>query len=155
MDINDYLLNHEGWQWRELLQGWKWLLPPRFTVWLVNRFGDLFIQLDDGSIHRLDICAGTFLQVAASRDEFCGLCGNPEQANDFLMMPLVDKLVAAERLLGPGECYSYHLNPAFGGDFTTGNVVVRSVIEHFAIFGPQHLLTKDIPDGTQVLFKTD
>ena len=154
MNINDYLLEHESWHWRELLQHWTWLLPPSFTVWMVNRFGDLFIRLDDGTIHHLDTGSGTLRQVAATRDEFCGICDDPEQANFFLMVPLVDELVAAGRTLGPGECYSYQLAPAFEGTFTPDNVVVRPIADHYNIFGPQHLLTKDIPDGTSIEFTT-
>ena len=154
MNINDYLLEHTGWQWRDLLQHWTWLLPPSFTVWMVNRFGDLFIRFDDGTIHHLDTGSGTLRQVAATRDEFCAICDDPEQANFFLMVPLVDELVAAGRTLRTGECYSYQLAPAFEGTFTPDNVVVRTIADHYNIFGPQHLLTKDIPDGTSIQFTT-
>ena len=154
MNVHDYLLDHAEWHWPELLRHWTWLVPPTFTVWLVNRFGDLFIRLDDGSIHHLDIGAGTLQQVAATRDEFCDLIDDPEQANFFLMIPLVDELVAAGRVLGPGDCYSYQLAPAFQGSYTLDNLVVRPVAEHYHIFGPQHLLTKDIPDGTRIQFTT-
>lgn len=121
---------------------------------MVNRFGDLFIRLDDSTIHHLDIGAGTLRRVAATCDEFCAICDDPEQANFFLMVPLVDELVAAGCALGPGECYSYRLAPAFEGTFTPENVVVRRIADHYNIFGPQHLLTKNIPDGTPIEFTT-
>jgi hypothetical protein len=154
MNLHDYLLDHAHWQWPELLQHWTWLVPPTFTVWIVNRFGDLFICLDDNSIHHLDIGAGTLKRVAATRDEFCNRIDDPEQANFFLMIPLVDELVAAECLLSPDECYSYRLAPAFQGGYTLDNLVVRPIAEHYNIFGPLHLLTKDIPDGTPIRFTT-
>jgi len=154
MHVHDYLLDHADWQWMELLRHWTWLVPPTFTVWLVNRFGDLVIQLDDGSIHHLDIGAGSLEQVADTRDEFCDRLNDPEEATFFLMIPLVDDLVSAGRFLGPGECYSFNVAPAFQGSYTPDNFVVRSIAEHYNIFGPQHLLTKDIPNGTRIRFTT-
>jgi hypothetical protein len=50
MTIQDYLIDHTHYDWPNLLVGWTWLLPPKFTVWLVNRFGDLFLVLPDDSI---------------------------------------------------------------------------------------------------------
>lgn len=37
------------------LRDWAWLLPSTLTVWLINRFGDLFVVLDDGTVHMLDV----------------------------------------------------------------------------------------------------
>jgi hypothetical protein len=154
MNIHDYVLEHAGWPWGELLRHWTWILPPRFTVWIVNRFGDLFIRLDDETIHHLDTGSGTLRQIAPTRDAFCALCDAPEQANFFLMVPLVDELVAAGRTLGPRECYSYRLAPAFEGIFTVDNVVVRPIADHYDIFGPLHKLTKNVPDGAPIEFDT-
>lgn len=152
MNIDDYLLSSVGWQWSELLQHWTWLLPPRFQVWMVNRFGDLVIRLDDGTVHHLDVGAGTLRRVASSRDEFCEICEDTDEANFFLMIPLVDQLVSTGCTLGPGKCYSYCIAPAFEGTFTLENIVVRPIAEHYNIFGPQHLLTRHIPDGTPFEF---
>ena len=54
MNVNDYLIDQTGLDWAELLSDWHWLLPEDFTLWLVNRFGDLFIGLGDGSVQMLD-----------------------------------------------------------------------------------------------------
>ena len=71
MNVHDYLIDHSGLDWAELLSGWEWLLPPEFTVWLMNRYGDLFLILPDGSIHMLDVGGGSLTKLAESRDEFC------------------------------------------------------------------------------------
>jgi len=47
-----------------LVVGWSTILPARFTVWLVNRFGDVFTIVADGPVYLLDIGAGTFKRVA-------------------------------------------------------------------------------------------
>jgi len=57
MNNRDYLIDQQGLDWAKLLSTWHWLLPREFTVWLVNRFGDLFIAVDDSTVHMLDIGA--------------------------------------------------------------------------------------------------
>jgi hypothetical protein len=41
MNVNDYLIDRSGKDWSELLSGWLAALPFSFTVWLVNRLGDV------------------------------------------------------------------------------------------------------------------
>jgi len=70
MTINDYIIDHRRIDWASELRAWSWLLPKAFTVWIMNRFGDLFLVLNDGSIHMLDVGGGTFTKVAENRDDF-------------------------------------------------------------------------------------
>jgi hypothetical protein len=153
MRIGDYLIDQVGIDWPNVLASWHWLLPPDFTLWLVNRFGDLFIVLEDGTVHMLDVGGGTLKQVATDRDAFCSKLDEPEQANDWLMIPLVDALVSSGKLLGPGQCYSYGTLPVLGGSYTVENFVVKDLSFHYAAFGPMQESIKDLPDGTQVAFK--
>ena len=155
MDIADYLLQHAGWDWSVLLRHWTWLVPPRFAPWMVNRFGDVIMKLPDGSIQHLDIGNGSIERVAENRDAFSALCDDPDQANFFLMIPLVDKLVEAGCTLQTGQCYSYRIAPVFGGSYTADNVLIKSIADHYDTFGPLHMLTKDIPDGTDIEFTTE
>ena len=48
MNVHDYIIDHSGLDWAYLLSGWEWLLPAEFSVWLMNRYGDLFLILPDG-----------------------------------------------------------------------------------------------------------
>ena len=150
MNIDDYLLDHSDVDWGSVLEPWDWLLPPEFTVWLVNRFGDLFVVLDDDSVHMLDVGGGTFEQVASSRDSFCDLLAIDDNANQWLMIPLIDKLVASGKILGPGSCYGYLQSPVLGGDYTIENTIVIPIHEQYGLNATIHEQIKDVPDGTRV-----
>ena len=69
MSIHDYLIDHRGLDWPSLFAEWTWLVPTQFAVWLMNRFGDLFLVFDDGSVHMLDVGGGSLEQVANTRAE--------------------------------------------------------------------------------------
>jgi hypothetical protein len=155
MDLQDYLIEQSGLDWSRLLSHWHWILPQDFVLWFVNRFGDLFIEVSDGSINWLDIGRGELSRVAEGRDDFARLLDESEHANDWLMIPLVDKLVQAGMRLEPGKCYSYCKLPIFGGDYTVDNVVIKSLEFHYNAFGPIHEKIKDLPDGTVVKFNVD
>ena len=98
MSVHDYLIEHGDFDWGHLLSGWKWLLPPKFTLWLIIRYGDLFLILPDGSVNMLDVGIGSLTRMAESRDEFSRLIDEDDNANDWLMIPLVDRLVGRESI---------------------------------------------------------
>jgi hypothetical protein len=150
MNINDYLIDHVGKDWRALLSGWAEVLPSSFTVRLVNRFGDVFAELDDGSIHLLDIEAGTFRRIAENREHFADEIEAGENANNWLLIPLVDRCVAAGLVLRADQCYGYKMPPMLGGEYVVGNVATVDLAEHYSFLADVWRQTKDWPDGTQV-----
>ncbi len=102
--VHDYLVDHSAFDWPRLLTEWAWLLPPELTVWLMNRFGDLFLILEDGSVHMLDGRRGQSprgwqrgARHSAARSS------EGDSANEWLMIPLVDRVVAAGLGLEPGN----------------------------------------------------
>src|SRR5262249_49075706 len=118
-----------------------------------NRFGDLFLVFDDGTINMLDVGAGTLKQVAESREDFYEKVDEDENVNDWFMIPLIDQLVAAGMTLKEGQCYSYKQPPILGGDYTVGNTCLLPIAEHYGAYGSIHNQIKDLPDGTQVVLK--
>ena len=156
MDINDYLIDHRGFDWPTILGEWTWLLPGKeFTLWLMNRFGELFIVMDSGSVHLLHVCDGSVEKVAESRDDFCRLVDEDNNANDWFMIPFIDKLVAAGKLLKEGRCYSFVLPPVLGGEYTVENTSDLNVEEHFSVYSSIHHQIKDLPDGSRVQLKVE
>jgi hypothetical protein len=153
MNIEDYIIDHSDFDWPQLLASWSWLLPEEFTVWVMNRLGDLFIVTNDGAVHMLDVGAGSFKQIATNKDDFCNMMNDPSFASDKLMIPVVDSLVQAGLVLSKGECYSFKILPVFGGKYTVDNLVVKNADFHFAAFGPIYEKIRDLPDGSRVTFK--
>jgi len=95
MTLSDYLIDCSKFDWQKLFVSWRWLLPSEFTTWMMNRFGDLFLKTPDGSIHRLALDDGSLTILAESREQFCDKLDEPGVANDWLLIPLVDQLVAS------------------------------------------------------------
>lgn len=118
----------------------------------MNRFGDLFLNTDDERIHVLRLDDGSLRCLAHSRDQFCELLDQGSNANDWLMIPLVDRLVAAGKTLKTGECYGFIKIPILGGDYVFENVEVRTVDFQYAALGPIFEQLEGTPDGTRVTF---
>ena len=153
MSVHDYLIDHRDFDWSQLLSGWERLIPTEFTVWLMNRFGDLFLILPDGRVHMLDVGDGSLTAMADSKDAFSQKIDEDDNADDWLMIPLVDQLVAAGVTLQAGHCYSLVVPPILGGDYTVENTAVLPIIEHFGVYGSYHEQLRGVPDGTKVVIK--
>jgi len=153
MSVHDYLIDPTDFDWADLLSGWGWLLSSKFTVWLMNRFGDLFLVPSDGTVHMLDVGAGSLTKMAEARDDFCRRVDEGNNANHWLMIPLVDRLAAAGVHLQPGQCYSFLIPPVLGGGYTIDNTIVLPIKEHYGVYGSYHEQLRHVPDGTQVVLK--
>jgi len=139
MDVNDYLLDRGESDWAALLADWNWILPPYFTLWLVNRYGDLFLILpQDGGICMLDVGAGTLRRIARDQEDFDALLRQGNNANEWLMIPLVDEAVAAGLTLPPAHCYGFKQPPALGGSYELGNTQVVDLYAHYSTLGQLH-----------------
>ena len=101
----------------------------------------------------LDVGGGTFERVADSRDDFCNQLDADDNANQWLMIPLIDKLIAAEKRLRTGYCYGYLQPPVLGGDYTVDNTIVIPIVEHYGLNASIHAQIKDLPDGSPVTLK--
>lgn len=150
MNAHDYLIDHSSFDWNDLLTEWHWLLPKKFSIWLLTRAGDLFITLPDGSIHMLEVGGGELNKLADSRDEFCDLLDQDENANDWLMIQVIDSLTRSGHMLDEGRCFSYTKLPILGGGYDMENRVSLPIREHFGVWGSVHRQLIGVPDGTQV-----
>ncbi len=150
MNVQDYLIEQSGKDWGELLSGWAGTLPASFTVWLVNRFGDVFAVFEDGSVHMLDVGTGMVRRLADSRDDFATQIDAGDNANNWLMTPLVDQCVAAGVTLSEDQCYGYKIPPILGGKYAVENVAPTNLSVHYSLLADIYRQTKDLPDGTRI-----
>ena len=152
MDTHDYLIDHAGLDWKNLLGSWEWLLEDDMEVapWLVSRFGDLFFIDEPGIVYWLNISDGEITEVASSEDEFVKLLDMEDNAADWFLMGLVDEMLEAGKTLGPGQCYGFRSLPVLGGELESKNVDVLSITEYWAFCGHIHAQLDGLPDGTEV-----
>lgn len=150
MNLSDYLFDHAGKDWSELLSGWSPPLPPSFTVFLVNRFGDVFAVFEDGSVHMLDVGGSTLLRLADSREDFEDKIDEGENAKEWLLLDLVDDCVAAGLALKENQCYGWKMPPILGGEYATANVVLTDLSAHYSFLAEIYRQTTNLPDRTQV-----
>ena len=154
MDINDYLIPQAGKDWHELLSGWLEVLPKSFTLWMVNRFGDLFVVLDGDAVHMLDVGVGSFKRVANNRSHFAELIDVGDNATNWLMIPLVNACVASGMTLKSNECYGFKIPPVLGGEYRLSNVAPIDMSVHYSFLADIHRQTKHLPDGTPITMVT-
>lgn len=150
MDINDYLIDQTGKDWSEFLRDWMPPLPSSFTLWLVNRFGDAFVVADDGSVHMLDVGAGIFTRLADNRSHFADLLDADRNADNWLMIPLVDECRKAGMQLGSDQCFGFKIPPILGGKYQLSNVEPTDLAVHYSFLADIYKQTKDLPEGTQI-----
>jgi len=150
INTNDYLLDQGGFDWDTLLAGWSGILPETFTLWLVNRFGDLFVIVEDGAVYFLQIATGEFTLVAESQDQFAVLMDVPRDANNWLLIPVVDQCLAAGMQLQHGKCYGFKVPLILGGNYGMDNVFIADLSQNYGFLAGLWSQTKDLADGSQV-----
>jgi hypothetical protein len=150
MSIHDYLIEQAGKDWSSWLSGWVPPLPSAFTIWLVNSFGDIFIVMEDGSVHMLDVGSCTLVKLAEDREHFTNLLDDMDNANDWLLIPLVDRCIEAGVTLGANQCYAFKIPPLLGGKYDFDNVYRTDLSVHYGFLADLHKGTQDLPDGTPI-----
>jgi hypothetical protein len=101
----------------------------------------------------LDVGTGALTRLADNRDDFCSKIDEGDNANNWLMIPLVDQLVAAGIHLLPGQCYGFTIPPVIGGDYTVENSTVLAISTYLPTAGYIHNQLRDLPDGSKVRLK--
>jgi hypothetical protein len=132
MNIDDYLLVTADKDWSWLLKDWEPPLPASFNIWLVNRLGDVFVVVDNGTVFRLDVGAGVCQEAAGSREEFARLLATGDNAERWLHLGLVDACRRAGMQIGPSECYGFRIPPTLGGKYEVSNLKPTELAVHYS-----------------------
>lgn len=152
MDINNYLIDQSGKNWKAMLGDWIPPLPKSFTLWLVNRFGDVFVVDDegDGSVCRLEVGHGTFDRVAKSRDDFGKLADVGANAEKWFRLSFVDHCRASGLNLAPNQCYGFKVPPMLGGTYEVGNIEPLDIAIHYFLLAQIYKKTREVEAGMKV-----
>jgi hypothetical protein len=148
-----YLLPVARSDWAELLVEWLPLLPREPSLWLLTKFGELFICQQDSKVGMLQVSAFQYQVVAKDKTDFQEWLEDPDKMAEWFLSPLVDRLEAAGMRLGTEQCYSFIKPLGLGGAVTPENVMVIPIQEHFKCWGDVFRQIKDVPDGGQVVIK--
>lgn len=130
------------------LDAWTDLLPVQRRVLGANLFGDVFLADATGAIHMLEISAASIREIAPSEAEFRERC--IEDADGWLLRPLVDRCRSAGMVLGPAQCYAFTTLPLFGGEYKVENTWICTWNEWLAFTAAIYSQTKDLPEGSAV-----
>ncbi|ADB16381.1 Domain of unknown function DUF1851 [Pirellula staleyi DSM 6068] len=157
MEVNDYLLSHEGLDWHALIEPWRWIFPEEveFQPWLMNKFGDLTWIDGTGAVFHLNVSEGTLEKVAENEDQFLDLLEDPDNAAEWLMYPLVDMATAAGMTLENGECFGYEELPVLGGEYDTANIAIYALDSYWKFCGDMHNKLQDVPDDDDEEFEEE
>ena len=129
---------------------WSWALSGATRVLAQNRFGNVLVELRDGSIWRVcpeDLIAS---RVAESEAKIAELWADQEFQTDWTVDGWIE---AAEQTLGPleeGQCYGFRIWPVLGGAYEVQNMAIKSVLEWLAVSGDVGRQVKDLPPGSQI-----
>jgi hypothetical protein len=115
MKIEDITVNPEGIDWQSCLQHWSWLLKkmPEFNIWLVTKFGEIFVVADSGEVWFLSTSNASYEKVANSQQEFWSLLIDPEELNYYFMSGVLNLLHESGFLLEQGQCFGFHVPCVF------------------------------------------
>jgi hypothetical protein len=150
MNYREYLATTTG-SSDDVLGEWRWLIGSELELWHVTKAGDALLHNpDDGSIHFLDVIGGKVQRIAANEAAFEAAVAEPENAERWLMLEIVDGQAALGMRPATDECLSFKHPPVLGGQLDPDNFETCSVLVHFSIAGQIHRQVKDLPPGTKI-----
>lgn len=132
------------------LAAWSDILPAGSRVLGANLFLDVFLADAAGAVHMLEVSAGKIAMIAGSEGAFRERC--VDDADGWLLRPLVDRCRSAGLILGASQCYAFTTLPLFGGEYAVDNMWTCTCRDWLAFTATVYSETKDLPDGSTVKF---
>ena len=155
MKLEDISITEGGIDWQRCLQPWAWLLKekPEFNIWIVTKFGEIFVTDDSGSIWFISTSNGSYEKIAESKESFANSLENPERVEYYFMPKLVRNLEENLGKLNKGQCYGFHV-PCFFKEctFEVDNFKIIDIEKYLIGLGEMLGKLQAIPDGAKVSF---
>ena len=92
----------------------------------------VFATFEDGSVHMLDVGIGAVKRMADNRDHFADQIDVGDNANNWLMIPLVDQCVAAGLTLADNQ-------------YSIENIEPTDLSVHYSLLADIFRQTKNLP----------
>ena len=136
-------------------EAWSWLVPEPWSPLVCSMVGGLFFEKPDGAVHWLDTGTGLVESVANSRAHFEEVVRTSADLVDEWFLPaVVEKLHAAGKKAGAGECYGFVILPVFAeGKYEIDNIFAIPIAEQFVGMADVHRQLSGLPDGATVRVK--
>ena len=122
----------------ELLQEWRWLVPPSAKPLLIGAFGDWVFGAPDGGVYMLCLFEGTFERVADSTAEFNRLKEQEQFRDDRFHADWVTVAAAHGLVPKEDECLGWKAAPIFGGPFRPENIAIYPMVIYQSLQGELH-----------------
>lgn len=136
-------------------QAWSWLIAEPWSPLVCSMVGGVFLEKPDGAVHWLDTGTGLVEEVARSRPIFEETVStSPDLVDEWFLPPVIERLHAAGKKAGAGECYGFVILPVFAeGKYEADNMFVIPVAEQFVGTATVHRQLSQLPDGASVQMK--
>ena len=133
-------------------RAWAWLVPEPWTPLVCSMVGGVFLERPDGTVHWLDTGTGLVEQVATNRAHFEEIMRtSPDLVDEWFLPALIERLHAADKKAGAGECYGFTILPVFAeGKYEARNMFVVPVADQLAGMAEVHRQLSELPDGASV-----
>lgn len=134
---------------------WSWLVAEPWTPLVCSMVGGMFLEKSNGTVHWLDTGTALVEQVANSRADFEQVMkASPALVDEWFLPPLIERLHAAGKKAGAGECYGFTILPVFAeGKYDVSNMFVVPVREQFVGMADIHRQISELPEGASVQVK--
>jgi hypothetical protein len=138
-----------------VLTEWSWLVPEPWTSLVCSKVGGVFFEKPNESVYWLDTGTGLVEQVASNRAEFEeAMNASPALVDEWFLPSLIERLHAAGKKAGAGECYGFTVLPVFAeGKYDVDNMFVVPLSEQFVGMADVHRQISELPDGASVQVK--
>ena len=134
----------------DVLSCWQWRISAMNAIVAITCWGDIFFTGDENGVYWLQTDWGALTKVADSIEQFQQHLNDEEKVDEWFLPLLVEKLLAAGKVLEDNEVYSFKKLPVIGGEYSVDNIEPVEMSVHFAVTGQLYDQIKDLPDGTKV-----
>lgn len=151
MTLNDLTVRFDHLDRESVLADWVWLIGKSKLPIMLTACGDAFVQdVDDGSVHFIDVAAGAIAKVADSITEFQTHLSERQFVIDYFAAEMVGDLLESGVRLDPSQVYSFKVPPILGGEFALDNIERCDLDVHYSIAGQLHQKVRGLPPGTKI-----